>query len=98
MQHFTSSDVKPNRDVVEAALKDFGFYHDFGDVARMYAEYVNHGNYGYAGGVMDQPDAYWHDMYIMKNLALWVEHYSILIGITDGISIFDKIRSDVPLM
>ena len=47
---------------------------------------------------MDQPDAYWHDMYIMKNLALWIEHYSPLIGFVDEISIFDKIRNDIPLL
>ena len=64
----------------------------------MYAEYVNHGRYGYAGGVMDQPDAYWHDMYVMRSLALWVEHFAPLVGMTDGISWFDKIREGMPLV
>ena len=46
MHHFTNSESRPDREAVEGTLKDFGFYHDFADVARMYAEYVNHGNYG----------------------------------------------------
>jgi hypothetical protein len=58
---------------VRQRLLNFGFYHDLHDVKRMYAEYVNNKHYGYAGGVMDQPDTYWHDMSIMKDLEFYVE-------------------------
>jgi hypothetical protein len=47
---------------------------------------------------MDQPDAYWHDMYIMKNVELWVKHFAPLIGFTDEISIFDKKEMGLPLL
>lgn len=97
MEHFLNPG-NPNRESIEATLKDYGFYHNLGDVMRMYAEYVNHGRYGYAGGVMDQPDTYWHDMNIMRNLALWVEHFAPLAGFTDGQSVFEKIRQGQPIM
>lgn len=89
---------KDRRSAVESTLKDYGFYHDLGDVQRMYAEYVNNRLLGYAGGVMDQPDAYWHDMYVMKNLAIWVEEYAPLVGFTDGIPVIDKLKSGGSLL
>lgn len=91
MHAFLNPSQTPNRESVELALKDYGFYHDLGDVMRMYSEYVNNRQYGYAGGVLDQPDAYWHDMAIMRNLALWVEHFAPLVGFTDEVSIFEKL-------
>lgn len=92
MKSFLDSGTKPSQKDTEKAIHNFGFYHDRIDVERMYAEYTNHGNYGYAGGVMDQPDGYWHDMNIMKWLNIWVTHYAGLVSPTDGISIFKKIK------
>ena len=76
MQHFLNLDdlnrtERVNR--VRAALVNFGFYHEIDHVCRMYAEYKNHGNYAYAGGILDQPDTYWHDMSVMRNLEFYVE-------------------------
>lgn len=98
MNYFVNSPETPNQEDVNQALKDFGFYHDLADVKRMYAEYSNNKQYGYAGGVMDQPDSYWHDMYIMKNLELWVKHFAPLIGFVDEISIFAKEKMGLPLL
>lgn len=80
MQIFLDPNYKPKYSEVEQALKNFGFYHSKPDVFLMYAEYVNHGNYGYAGGVLDQPDIYWHDMHIMKMVKIFVENFLHLIN------------------
>ncbi len=98
MRFFLNPSDKPSLKDVEQAIDNFGFYHDKVDVERMYAEYVNHGNYGYAGGVMEQPEAYWHDMSIMKWLSIWVEHYAPLAYITDGVSIFQKAEDGQPIL
>ena len=85
MQNFLSPDrvSKTERiNNVRESLIDYGFYHDLRDVTRMYAEYINNKHYGYAGGVMDQPDGYWHDMNLMRNLAFYVEE--LLPFATDG--------------
>ena len=92
MSFFLNPDMKPSKKDTEKAISNLGFYHDKVDAERMYAEYNNHGNYGYAGGVMDQPAFYWADMSTMKWLSIWIEHYAQLADITDGVSIFKKIR------
>lgn len=68
------STTPPSAETIDRNLKDFGFYHQFEEVTRMYAEKTNHGLLGYAGGVIDQPSEYWHDMATMQWLKLWVEH------------------------
>ena len=76
MQHFISPDnVNRNEHLitVRESLIDYGFYHELVHVYRMYAAYNNHGILGYAGGVMDQPEAFWHDMHIMRNLETYVK-------------------------
>ncbi len=47
---------------------------------------------------MDQPDSYWHDMYIMKNIALWVEYFAPLAGFVEPVSIFDKAKEGKRLL
>lgn len=79
MQTFLDTNYKPKYSEIEQSLKNFGFYHPVSDVFRMYAEYVNHGNYGYAGGVLDQPDTYWHDMHTMRLIKIFVENFLHLI-------------------
>jgi hypothetical protein len=96
MTAFVNPSDTPDRDSIDEALYNYGFYHDLSHVKRMYAEYVNHGHYGYAGGVMDQPDAYWHDMYVMKNLELYVKHFAGLVDFTDQVPIIQKLKSKGP--
>lgn len=85
------SDERPSDATIENALLDFGFYHEWRDVARMYAEYVNKGNYGYAGGVIDQPEEYFQDMATMKWLELWVKHVKNAPRL-EQVSVFDTLR------
>lgn len=92
MQQFMSS-TPPNASDIEDALIDFGFYHRLSDVERMYAEYVNKGHYGYAGGVLEQPDEYWHDMDTMRWLELWVKYVAPLPRM-EQVSVFDTLRSE----
>jgi hypothetical protein len=75
MQVFLDPNYKPKYKELEQELKNFGFYHSRTDVYRMYAEYVNNGQYGYAGGVLDQPSTYWHDMAVMRKVHAFVQHY-----------------------
>lgn len=90
MQYFLS-DTTPSVEQIEAALLDFGFYHRDEDVERMYAEYVNNKLLGYAGGVLDQPEEYWHDMAIMKWLELWVKHVAPMPRL-EQVSVFDTLK------
>ncbi len=92
MQQFLS-DEPPETDKIEDALKDFGFYHQLPDVERMYAEYMNHGNYGYAGGVLDQPEEYWADIGTMRLLELYVKHVATTPRLPQE-SVFDQLRKD----
>lgn len=92
MQHFLS-DAIPKTDEIESALLDFGFYHRFSDVARMYAELVNRGRYGYEGGVLDQPDEYWSDMATMKWLEFWVKYVAPAPRM-EQVSVFDRLREN----
>lgn len=87
------SDDPPNAQAIEDALLDFGFYHPLVEVERMYAEYVNHGNLGYTGGVLDQPDEYWADIGVMRLLELYVKHVATLPKLPQ-ISVFDQLRKD----
>ena len=73
MAHWLNPDP-PDVYTIEQALVDFGFYHEFSQVARMFAELENRGNYGYPGAVLDQPDSYWRDMATMRWLELWHKH------------------------
>ena len=76
MQHFLDFDDLNRTERIKRvrqALINFGFYHEVVQVCRMYAEYKNHGNYAYSGGVLDQPDSYWHDMSVMRNLEFYVK-------------------------
>jgi hypothetical protein len=90
MRQFLSNNPPTVQDI-EAALVDFGFYHLASDRHRMYAEYVNHGNYGYAGGVMDQPEEYWRDMDTMRWLELWIKHVAAMPRL-EQVSVFDTLR------
>ena len=92
MQQFLS-DQPPDTQTIEDALVDFGFYHALPDVERMYAEYMNHGNYGYAGGVLDQPQEYWDDIGIMRLLELYVKHVATMPKL-EHVSVFDQLRKD----
>lgn len=83
----------PSASDIEDALVNFGFYHRFSDVERMYAEYTNNKQYGYAGGVLDQPDEYWHDMDTMRWLELWVKHVAPMPRMQQ-VSVFDTLRED----
>lgn len=85
------SDETPDTRTIEDALLDFGFYHTLIEVERMYAEYVNHGNLGYAGGVMDQPEEYWHDMTTMRWLELYAKHVATAPRL-EQVSVFDQLR------
>lgn len=87
------SDEPPETEKIEDALLDFGFYHLLVDVERMYAEYMNHGNYGYAGGVLDQPEEYWSDMGTMRLLELYVKHVAPMPRL-EQVSVFDQLRKD----
>lgn len=87
------SDAAPDEQAIEDALVDFGFYHQPPDVERMYAEYVNHGNYGYSGGVLDQPEEYWRDMGTMRLLELYVKHIAPAPRL-EQVSVFDQLRKD----
>lgn len=90
MTQFLSSDP-PGIEDIESALEDFGFYHGFSDVARMYAEHENHGNLGYEGGVLDQPPEFWADLSTMKWLELWVKHVKDMPRLQQ-VSVFDQLR------
>lgn len=92
MQQFLSTDP-PSPDVIEAALLDYGFYHRLLDVKRMYSEYKNSKRYGYAGGVLDQPDEYWDDIATMHWLELWVKHVGPLPRL-EQTSIFETLRNE----
>ena len=92
MQQFLS-DEPPDTQTIEDALLDFGFYHQLPDVERMYAEYMNHGNYGYAGGVLDQPTEFWDDMSTMRLLELYVKHVATMPRL-EQVSVFDQLRKD----
>jgi hypothetical protein len=85
------SDAEPDAQAIEDALIDFGFYHQLIDAERMYAEWVNHGNYGYAGGVLDQPEEYWRDMGTMRLLELYVKHVAPMPRL-EQVSVFDQLR------
>ena len=92
MQAFINPPEVPDRDHIEAVLKDYGFQHARGDIQRMYSEYVNNKLLGYAGGVIDQPDAYWQDMYTLKCLALWLQHFSAIPQYKPELSVFNRLR------
>lgn len=92
MVHFLSDTPPPAVDI-EDALLDFGFYHHLRDVKRMYAEHQNHGNLGYPGGVLDQPEEYWDDMATMHWLELWVKHVADLPRLEQK-SVFDTLRDE----
>jgi hypothetical protein len=96
MQGFIKNDPSDAADL-SAALVDFGFYHDLSTVMRMYAEYVNHGNYGYSGGVIDQPDEYWSDITTMRLLHRWVEATAGKPQL-EQTSVFDTLRNEGRLM
>lgn len=87
------SDEPPDAATIDEALVDFGFNHTLIECERMYAEYSNHGNYGYAGGVLDQPDEFWQDMQTMRLLELYVKHVAPLPRL-EQVSVFDQIRKD----
>lgn len=59
----------------------------------MYAEYINNKHYGYPGGVLDQPEEYWHDMGMMKWLELWVKHVAPMPRMQQ-VSVFDSLRKE----
>lgn len=77
--------------MIENALENFGLYHMLTECERMYAEWLNHGNLGYSGGVMDQPDSYWRDMGIMRLLELYVKHVATMPRM-EQVSVFDTLR------
>jgi len=85
------STTTPSAETINNNLKDYGFYHTPEQVQRMYAEKVNHGLLGYVGGVIDQPDEYWHDMSVMRWLQLWVEHVAPMARL-EQVSAFDTIK------
>lgn len=87
------SDDPPDTETIENALLDFGFFHNWRDVTRLYAEYVNKGNYGYPGGVLDQPDEYWQDIETMRWLELYVKHVATLPRL-EQVSVFDTLRNE----
>jgi hypothetical protein len=91
--HYFLDDSPPTTEAIENALIDFGFYHRFPDVSRMYAEYINNKQYGYPGGVLDQPEEYWHDMNIMNWLKLWVKHVSTAPRL-EPVSVFDTLAKE----
>ncbi len=94
MQHWMQSFIStttPSAETINDALIDYGFYHTPIQVQRMYAEKVNHGLLGYVGGVIDQPDEYWHDMSTMRWLQLWHEHVAPLARL-EQTSWIDNIR------
>lgn len=86
------SDETPDTQAIEDALLDFGFYHTLIEAERMYAEYVNHGNLGYSGGVIEQPEEYWRDMATMRLLELYVKHVATLPRL-EQVSVFDQLRN-----
>lgn len=92
MKQFCSNS-EPTAETIEAMIEDFGFYHTWTDVYRMYAEYINRGHYGYEGGVLDQPPEYWQDMTTMKWLELWVKHVATLPRLEQE-SVFDTLRNE----
>lgn len=96
MQNFLST-KDPNISEINEALLDFGFYHPFDIVSRMYAEYVNHGNYGYGGGVVDQPPEYWADMATMYWLRKWHEVVKPVSGIVEQKSWIENIKEGKPI-
>lgn len=93
MINFQSSDP-PSHDDITDALLDFGTYHSFSECTRMYAELVNNQNYGYGSGkaVQEQPDEYWHDMSMMKWLALFVEHVLPTAEAIPQVSVFEQLK------
>jgi len=91
MQGFLSSDEPPHH-VIEDALLDFGFYHTPLQVQRMYAELTNRNHYGYAGGVLDQPPEYWHDMATMQWLKLYVEHVLPQAGLIPQHDVIEQLK------
>ncbi len=93
MQTFMKSDP-PSALEISNALIDFGFYHEFSEVARMYAELQNNKLLGYSGGVNEQPSEYWQDISTMRWLALWVEHVAPLPRMKQE-SWIDKIKQGV---
>lgn len=90
MKQFLNADPPPP-EIIEAALVDFGFWHELGEVYLMYAEYVNKGHYAYAGGVLEQPSEYWDDMATMRWLELWVKHVANLPRL-EPVSVFETLR------
>lgn len=92
MKQFCSNS-EPTAETIEIMLEDFGFYHAWADVLRMYAELVNHGRYGYEGGVLDQPQEYWDDMAMMKWLELWCKHVAGMPRLEQE-SVFDTLRNE----
>lgn len=91
MERFLNPDP-PSAPEIEKALLDFGFYHHFHEVSLMYSNLTNHNLLGYAGGVMDQPEEYWHDMAIMNWLSLWVKHIGSKPRMAP-VSVFDTLRN-----
>lgn len=87
------SDNEPTVEEINNALVDFGFYHSFEQVARMYAEYTNNKLLGYAGGVNEQPDEYWRDLATMRWLRLWVENVKPMPRLAQR-SVFDTLRDE----
>ena len=89
------SDKPPATWEIENALLDFGFYHSFDEVARMYAELTNRDNYGYGSGkaVQEQPPEYWRDMNTMLWLSLYVKHVlPLTASALPQVSVFDQLR------
>lgn len=91
MTQFLSGEP-PSAETINAALFDFGFYHALVDVERMYAEYANHGRYGYDGGVMDQPEEYWSDMAMMRWLEMYVKYVATMPQL-EQVSVFDTLKN-----
>lgn len=77
---------------IDDALRDFGFYHRPIEVQRMYSQLQNHGNLGYPGAVLDQPEEYWRDMATMNWLRLWVKIVKPAQRLTQN-SVFNTIKT-----
>lgn len=92
MTHFQSANP-PTHEEIENALLDFGFYHTFTQVSRMFAEYTNKGLLGYSGGVLEQPDEYWDDIATMQWLKLYVEHVAPMPRL-EQISVFETLQKE----
>jgi len=92
MESFLSG-APPKMQDINDGLADFGFYHTLPQVQRMYAEYANKNLLGYSGGVMEQPEEYWQDIYTMGLLKLWVEQARVAPPI-EQVSVFDRLKKD----